>query len=985
MKQKLLSTMFAMTCVTSLSFAQTREVSGLVTSSDGTPISGASISIVGTNTATQTDGSGRFKISAPAGATLNVSFIGYVSQRVSIGNSSNLTIALQPNDQSLDEVVVIGYGSGRSIGSIVGSKTSITAKDIEGRPNANAIEALQGKIPGLSVLTSNGEPSATQSIRLHGSGSLGASSTPLFVVDGIPTDAGAIVSTNPDDWESITVLKDAAATSIYGARAANGVVYFKSKQGKIGERGTITARVQKGVNDLASRKHIEGFMTTPELLSFWVETGYRTQAQVDAIVEQWGDDTFDWGKYYYRENTGIGQYDINFSGGSSKTTYFISGSYYDQEGVMYRSGYTRGTLRSNLTTKVNDWVRLGLNLAGDQDKRESNGWGSNNTNGGLSLLAQPFYSAIDEDGNDYYDMVIPGLGRYSPKYLADMQPSVGTNQSFNPTAFLEVTPIKGLTLKSQGGMDYYNYRSSALRYPSYLGAVGNGTNSQSWSQGVQLTFTNTVDYRTLFDDIHDFSILLGQESTKYVNEGFSASGSGLTDDRLLLLGNTVAAGRGVGSSKSEYAYNSFFGRLGYSYESRYYLDFTLRNDASSRFGKNNRNATFWAIGGMWDVKKESFLSDVDWLNELRIKASIGTQGNSAIGNYQALATVGSIQYDSQPAWGVSSPGNPNLAWEEQTKTTVGVAGALFNRVNFNVEFYNRTTKNMLVSVPYPYSSGWSDITSNVGSLKNTGVDLELSFNVFKSPDYYFTPFINLNYNKQKITELFQGKEYWIIPNTGVSWAVGKPVEFFYPMQAGVNPETGLMQWYVPGEDITKTNNDPSNVTSTFNATALNQSTGLERYAPFIGGFGFASGYKDIFFDMDFVFNKGKYMINNDMYFFANPYNFAGYNQSKDVMDYWKNPGDVTKYPKYGRVNQFDDGLLEDASFLRLKNIRVGYNLPKSLLSKQNFFRGARLYYVGRNLFTSTKYRGPDPEIDSNLGLGVNPNTKQSLFGIELQF
>src|SRR5690606_24849907 len=186
-------------------------------------------------------------------------------------------------------------------------------------------------------------------------------------------------------------------------------------------------------------------------------------------------------------------------------------------------------------------------------------------------------------------------------------------------------------------------------------------------------------------------------------------------------------------------------------------------------------------------------------------------------------------------------------------------------------------------------------------------------------------------------------------------------------------------------DITKTNNDPNNVTTTFNATALNQSTGLQRYAPFIGGFGFSSGYKDFFFDMDFMFNKGKYLINNDMYFFANPYNFAVYNQSKEVMDYWKNPGDQTKYPKYGSVNQFDDGLLEDASFLRLKNLRVGYNLPSSLLSKQNFFRGARIYYVGRNLFTSTKYRGPDSEVDSNLVLGVNPNTKKSLFRIELQF
>lgn len=985
MKHKLLTTMLAVACVTSMSYAQSRQVSGKVTAEDGTPITGATITVVGSDVATQTNQSGNFTINVVPGGTLRVSSLGYVTQNVSIGNSGTLSIILKSDDTDLEEVVVIGYGSGRSIGSRVGSKTTVSSKDIEGKPTANAIEALQGRVPGLSVLTSNGEPSATQSITLHGTGSLGASSTPLFVVDGIPTDAGAIVSTNPDDWESITVLKDAAATSIYGSRAANGVIYFKSKQGKMGERSLITARVQKGVSDLATRKHINNFMSTPELFDFWVETGYRTQEQVDALAKEWGTDTYDWGKYYYKENTDISQYDLNISGGSAKSTYFISGSYYDQEGIMYRSGFERATLRSNLSSKLNDWVRIGLNLSGGQDIRQSNQYGSNSTQGGLSLLAQPFYSPIDENGNDYYDQVIPGLGRYSPKYLADMMPYSGKNQQFNPTGYVEVTPIEGLTIKSQAGMDYYNFRTSELRYPSYLGSVGNGSVSEAYDQGVQVTATHTIDYRKLFNDVHDFSILFGQESTRFESNDFRASGSGLTDDRLLLLGNTVSNGRTVGSGKSEFAYNSWFGRLGYSYDSKYFLDFTLRNDASSRFGKNNRNATFWSIGGLWDAKSENFLKDVSWVNSLRVKASIGTQGNSGIGNYQALATVGSILYNSTPAWGVSSPGNPDLAWEEQTKTTVGVAGTLFNRLNFNIEAYNRITDNMLVSVPYPYSSGWSNITSNVGSLKNTGLDVEISFNVFQSKDFYLTPYVNFNYNKQKITELFQGKDYWIVPNTGVSWAVGKPVEFFYPIQAGVNPETGLMEWYVPGDDITKTNKDPNNVTSVFNATALNQSTGLERYAPFTGGFGLSSGYKGFFLDASFVFNQGKYLINNDMYFFANPYGFAGYNQSKDVLDYWKKPGDIAKYPRYGSTNQFDDGLLENASFLRLKSLRVGYNLPQNILGKQKFFKGASIYYIGRNLFTATEYRGPDPEVASNLALGVNPNTKQSVFGVELKF
>src|SRR5690606_7877863 len=222
-------------------------------------------------------------------------------------------------------------------------------------------------------------------------------------------------------------------------------------------------------------------------------------------------------------------------------------------------------------------------------------------------------------------------------------------------------------------------------------------------------------------------------------------------------------------------------------------------------------------------------------------------------------------------------------------------------------------------------------------------------------------------------------------NTGVSWAVGEPVSFFYPIQAGVNPQTGNMEWYLPGEDITKTRKDPDAVTDVFNASTLQQSTGLKRYPPFMGGFGFATGYKGFYVNADFTYSKGKYLINNDRYFYENPYNFAGFNQSREVLDYWKEPGDVTQFPKYGAVNQFDSGLIEDASFLRLKSLQIGYQLPQNLLAKTKFFRSARVFYTGRNLFTSTEYLGPDPEVNSNLALGVNPNTKQSVFGIEIQF
>lgn len=987
MKQKLLSFIFVFVCLVGQTFAQNRQVTGKVTSADGDALAGVSVSVVGNRVATQTDNSGNYSISVAADGKLVFTHVGYSTAEVAVSNRSVINFTMQSSGD-LEEVVVtgMGYGSGRSIGNLIASKVTVDQAVISKKPSANVLESLQGRVPGLTVLTSSGEPSATQSIRLHGVGSLGASSSPLFVVDGVPIDAGNIVSTNPEDWESVTVLKDATATSIYGSRAANGVILFKSKQGKIGESATITARAMKGFNDLASRKMLDDMMNAQELKDFMLDYGIRTQEQIDAINKNFGDTDTKWGDYFYKDNAKMDQYDLSFSGGSPKTTYFVSGSFFDQEGVMYRSGFKKVTFRSNINTKLNDWARIGINLSGGTDKRQTNpNVNGADLQGGLSMLHLPWYSPYDENGVEYWDKQIPGVGIYTPKYLMHAAPAHGRQRSFTPVMFVEITPYKGLSFKSNGGMDHYNYRTSSHRLPSYPGQKGNGTVSEGWEETTQMTLTNTIDYRTMFNEVHDFSVLLGQESTKFDSKTFSASGSGLTDDRLMLLGQTRPSDRGVASGRNEYAFNSLFGSLGYAYGGKYHFDFTLRNDQSSRFGKNNRSATFWSAGVMWNAKRESFLADVDWLDELKVKFSTGTQGNAAIGNYEALSLTGSGRYMDLPAWGINTPGNPNLAWESQHKTTFGVTAALFNRVNLTAEVYSRVTTDMLMSVPYPYTSGFSSIRSNVGKMTNKGLDIELSVNVLRSPDYYFTPYVNLNYNGEKVNELFQGRDYWIIPNTGVSWAVGKPQEFMYALQAGVNSETGLMEWYLPGDNITEPTRDPNRVTSVFNEAELQQSTGKRRYPPFIGGFGFITGYKGFSLDADFAFVSGKYMINNDAYFLNNASANTGFNKSKGVRDYWKKPGDVTKYPKAGRSIQFDDGLIENASFLRLKTLRVGYELPKNVLNRQKFFKSARVFYIGRNLFTSTKYSGADPETDSNLAMGRNPNTKNSSFGLELQF
>ncbi len=981
----LLTCLFAVASI-SLVSAQTKTASGTVISSDdGQPVIGASVVVKGnTKIGTLTDVDGRYTLSVPASATtLVISYIGM--SQTEVAASPNQNVVMDADASELDEVLVMGYGTGRKISSTVGSVARVTPKDIADKPVPNAFDALQGKVPGLQIFTSSGEPSEISSMRLHGSGSLGASSSPLFVLDGIPVQSSTVRALNPKDFESIQVLKDASATSIYGARAANGVVYITTKSGKVAEHATVTISGQYGNSSLANSEYYETFMNSEELFAFWVKSGYRTQEQVDAQRAAYPHDT-QWHKFYFKDKAPSYNTDVSINGGAGKTNYYISLGFASQDGLRYRSNYERYNLRSNINTQVKPWLRIGLNNGISYDSYQSNPYDWNSTNGGLSLLRQPFYTPYDEDGNEYPE-VIPGGNFYNPKYLADKMPDPIKTLFLNTTGYVELKPIQGLTLRSQGGLEGMDTRNSYVRYPSYRGSLGDGLAYEQFARRASFTVTNTAEYRYSINDAHNLIGLVGHEYVDYNYQSFSAEGSGLSDDRLIQLSATTKD-KEVSGSRNQYAFLSYFGRVEYDYKEKYFVDVSLRNDASSRFGSDNRNGLFWATGAMWHAKKESFLADVDWLHQLTLKVSVGTSGNAEIGNYNSYALVGGAgQYNEAGGWGISTPGNPLLSWENQIKSTYGLRFDLFGKVRADIEFYNRVTSGMLVAVPYPYTSGFEQVTENTGKLQNKGVDLRVDFDVFKDKKgNYVTPYINFNYNKETVLELFQGKDYWIIPNTGVSWAVGQPRSFFYPIWAGVNSDTGAPQWYVPGDDITVTNKDESNLSSTFNSTSLEQSTGLPRYSPYNGGFGLAASYSGVYLQADFAFSLKKYLIVNDGYFFENPNQFPGYNQRKVITDYWEKPGDVTRFPKYGyQFTQFDSRLIEDASFMRMKNLTIGYVVPKNWINKTQFFTDAKVFATGRNLLTVTKFTGPDPEVDSNLTLGVNPNTKQMSIGFELSF
>ena len=973
---------FLLTC--SLATGQTKPISGTVTNKeDGLAVPGVSVAVKGTTLGVTTNLDGKYMINAADNQTLTFSFIGMKGQQIPVAGKSVIDVVLENDLMNLEEVVVVGYGTAKKVGTAVGSLANVSAAKIAEKPTANVLDALQGKVAGLQVYTSSGEPSQLSSMRLHGVGSLGASSTPLYVLDGTPIDPETMLTLNSNDFESVTILKDASATSIYGTRAANGVVYITTKHGTIDTKAQIKFNVQYGSSSIANLDFFKSFMNTKQLTEFWVATGYRTQAQVDATLKTYPFDT-EWYKTYYKQSAPTYQGDLSISGGGGKTTYFVSGSYFFADGLAYRSAYNRYSLRSNINTKANDWLSFGLNLSASSDSRQTNPFGSNSTGRGLALLAPPFYSPVDTLGVKYPDL-IPGWNAYNPEYRASKIPSVNKNSQLDGMTYVQINPIKGLTIRSQAGIDAYDQTETTKQMPSYKGALNNGNASETFRRNVTLTITNTAEYKFDLENRHSFTLLAGQEGIKSVYTNFYAYAGAMTDDRLMLLQTGTSATRSVSSSKSEYAYLSYFGRLDYSLDDKYFFDFSVRQDASSRFGINNRTALFYATGVMWNAKKEPFLENVRIISSLNVKASIGTSGNSQIANYANLATVTTNLYNSGSGWSIGTPGNPSLSWEKQLKATVGVRFALLNdKYRFNIEYYNRVTKNMLIDVPYPYTSGFGTVTSNVGALKNTGVDIAIDFDIIRRKDFYVTPYVNLNYNKNKVTELFNGLSFWSIPNTGVAWVVGQPVVFFYPYFAGIDPADGQPMWYKQGADKAVTST--AETSKAFVTADLQQNLGKPRNSPFTGGFGLNVGWKGLALQSDFAFAHKKYLFNNDRYFFENPTVFNQYNQSARILNYWKQIGDKSEFPAYGtQFTQFDSRLIEDASFMRLKNLTVSYALPSSLLRKTKFFSAARVFVTGRNLLTFTKYLGPDPEVDSNLSLGANPNTKQVSFGAEISF
>lgn len=995
----------------SLSFAQTREIRGIVTDENNIPIPGVNVIIKGIHLGVMTTPEGEYRIKADTGDVLRFSFIGFKAEERRVSDQTKtINVVMREEVTELDDVVVVGYGTAKSVSTVVGSVVKVDSEKISNKPSASLLDALQGKVAGLSISSGSGEPSTTGTIRLHGIGSINGGTEPLYILDGSPVSKNVVIFMNPNDFESVAVLKDASATSIYGTRAANGVIYITTKKGKSGDSATFAVSSQYGLSFLTSRAFFDDIMNLEEYSQYLVEKeemgfGYGQ------FTEQWRTDLLNsnppqtrWDKVYFRDFRPNQQITVSASGGSAKTRYYISGGYFNQEGMMYGSGFERFTARLNLNATLNSWLKTNVSVSTGYSQYMTNPnvgvSGFEATYGSLAILLAPQYKTTDENGRRYD--VIPELGLPHPHYIAENTPAINKNINLTPQLSLTATPIKNLTLKSQLGIQYNNSRGLNYEKPSFREDANRRNFSQDLAftsriNGLSMkqTLTNTAEYKINFTPERELTFLLGQESIKDETSFLVGRSEGQISDEatMLIHGNKNI---GVSDGKQVTTFNSFFARVDYAHNNRYFLDLSVRSDGSSRFGKNNKYANFWAVGVLWKAGEENFLKKASWLDQLDLKYSVGTSGNAdAIGDYMHLTLASNRSfYKDRPSYVVGRVGNPDLQWQKQTKTTVALNVGLFNRVHLNTELYYRFISNMLVGISRPTFSGSGGISENGGELRHRGVDVSLSVDVFKSKDFFLAPFLSFNYNQEKVLSLYEGKN--AIVNEGLSevYIVGEPTRYYYPMFYRVNPDDGKAQWYLPGQSTEITTTDPQRVTDQFNSEELKQNTGVSRYAPINGGFGIEAGYKNFRFNMAFAYTFGKYTVNIDRYYTENPIAtiaFPDWNQSRRILNNsWKQPGDQALFPSYHHNQPFteqDSRLIEDASFIRMKDITLSYSLSREVLRQIGFFKELRFYTTGRNLLTFTNYSGLDPEFDVSISGagGGNPNTKQYSFGVDIKF
>ena len=978
--------------------AQNKIIKGKVTEDGKKPISNASVLVKGTTTATKTNEEGNFSITIPVnGKVLKFSSLNFEDQEVNIGSKTEINVVLVSTVSDLQQVIVTGYGTTKKATN-TGSIATVKAADIENLPFSSVDKALQGKVAGLQSVASSGQPGASQAILIRGASSITASNSPLWVIDGVPVNAGDasrlqttgnLLSTlNPNDIESISVLKDAASQSIYGSRAANGVIVVTTKKGKSGKT-KFRFDTELGQSDVAYQNEKYKPLDANEYINItregMVNAGY-TAAQINSTVSSLGEGNginYNW----YDNIMRVGQqkqYNLSAEGGNDKTTFFLSGGHFAQEGTSLNSQLKRNNVNVRITNKATDKLTIGLNLnAGNVNQRAPLNGGAFGNPLLSTYFLLPTYSAFKPDGS--YNYVLNG-GLHNTIALAELDKRFLRQTSARGSLTGEYKILDNLKFRSVYGIDYNALEEDQYNNPLHGdGLASNGRAFAYYTRYFNYVWTNTLDLQQNITRNGDLSTStqIGYEAQKSAGYFSSLQSQQFPPSLSLTYPASGASPTTASATISAYTFESQFASTNLNYKNRFVLSGSFRRDGSSRFSAKNRYGNFWALGATWNIDREEFMVNNTLFDQLKLRGSYGVNGNAGIGNYDAPALYGfGFNYNQLPGSGPTNVGDENLTWELNKPMNIGLDfSVLKNKVNVTIDYYIRKSENLLLSVPLSSTSGFGSATRNIGSMENKGVEISLNLIPVQTKDFRWDVDFNFANNKNKITSLPGHAD--ILSGNFIIREGQSLNTFFLREWAGVDIATGDPQWY-----YTDKHQASSNIYPGANARIL----AGQALPKFFGSLTNALTYKGFNLSAQLYYNFGNQVFDTWRGYYLGSGFGATFNKVKRQLDAWRQPGDKTDVPKYvynGNKN-FNSGStynLNDGSFVRVRDIQLGYTLPKSYADKLKI-GNANIYVRGTNLFTWVKDKNMPFDPEQGTGSASNLNVfipKTVTVGLSLNF
>ncbi len=1035
-------------------FAQEIKVSGTVKdAATGETVPFAFVQIKGTSQGVSADVNGAYTLTAPNDGTLIFTAVGYTTQEVAINNRGQIDVALPQETVTLDDVLVVAYGTAKKE-SFTGSAEVIKSEKLEKRRVSNVTKALDGLTTGVITNSGSGQPGAGASVVIRGYGSLNATTAPLYVVDGIPYD-GNINAINPDDIESMTIIKDASAGALYGARGANGVVMITTKRGK---EGALNVQF-KGSWSLASRairryETMDAYEWTEDLYSmFYIEgrnKGYIGQDIAayasdqllnspdvifgpDQIYNPFSRDiadlidpatgkikdgtTLKWDEDWLDEATAKNplrqEYVLSVNGGSANTKYMFSLGYLDQEGLVKTTNFKRYSARANVDTQVKEWLKTGLNTNFASNKTNSTTLGSSATSN--SNYSNVFYSCANiapvypvyeknDEGKTVYDangQAVYDWGPYRPaganvgwnpiaNLYADKYLSLSDNLSgrtYIDLGGMKSGAIQGLKLSVNFGFDYINAKSTTYYNPDFGNATTiRGYLSQTTGRTFSYTFNQLLNYNRTFGK-HNIDFLAGHEFYDYNYQYLGATKTGTAGDNLYELDGFVT-NDGISGYSQDYSVDSWLTRLNYGYDDKYYFSASFRRDASSRFHKDNRWGNFWSVGASWRISQEKFMQDINWINNLTLKASYGIQGNDSIGSLYAWQQLYDLSYPNGGLGGaiISKLETKDLRWEKNGNLNIGIEARLFNRMSATIEWYSRKTEDMLMDYPMAVSLGFSGYNKNIGSMLNRGFEIALSGDIMKRENFNWNMTVMGSTVHNEVLKLTESGA----PIKSGNYIIqeGEAINSFYlATSAGVDPANGDKLYWAWKENES-TGEQETYITNSPSVASANRHVCGSRIPDLYGSI--SNDFRVGNFDINLLctYSIGGKILDNMYYSYL--YNqYAGTTGHVEREKAWKQPGDVTSIPRIDLGGQTDMIYTEDnltnASYFAIKSFTLGYTLPAKLTGAINM-KSIRFTLSGDNLYLFSARRGMDPQYNFTGSTGYTYTPERTVsFGVEINF